>query len=93
MRKKILDELVAYLKENGAVRILLFGSQATGKAKPESDVDLIVRFNEPKGLFELVRIELEASKRIRKKVDLQTEAAIHPLISDRDYRESKVLVG
>jgi len=93
MRKQLLDELVAYLKQNGAVRILLFGSQATGKAKSKSDVDLVVRFKEPIGLLRLVHLELEASEKIGKKVDLQTEGSIHPYIVDRVYREAKVLLG
>ncbi len=91
--QKIIEKLVEYLKSNGAVRILLFGSQATGKAKAKSDVDIIVRFKSPKSLFDLVHIEMEASEKIGKKVDLITEKGLDPLISESVYREAKVLYG
>ncbi len=93
LSKKILERLVDYLKTTGAERILLFGSQARGEAKPKSDVDIVVRFKKPKSLLQLVHIELEASEKIGKKVDLLTEKSVHPYVAERVYREAKVLYG
>ena len=50
----ILDSLrenLNYLRDNYRVqRVALFGSFVTGKATPESDIDLMIEFQEPIGL-------------------------------------------
>jgi len=38
--KKEIEKAVAILKEFGATEVYLFGSWATGKAHPDSDLDL-----------------------------------------------------
>ena len=53
----------------------LFGSTARGEARDDSDVDLLVRFDDKShiGLFELDRIQREFEMRFGKKVDLVTK--------------------
>ena len=53
----------------------LFGSTARGEAREDSDVDLLVRFDDQSqvGLFELDQIQREFEKRYGKKVDLVTK--------------------
>lgn len=93
MPEKMLQKLVDFLKSQGASKIILFGSYASGKQKKTSDVDVIVRFKEPKSLFDLAGIEIEASDHVGKKVDLLTEGSISPYFRESIYRTSKVLFG
>jgi uncharacterized protein len=51
--------------------IAVFGSMARGVAKPESDIDLIVRFSNRKSLLSVVRLERELSEAMGRKVDLR----------------------
>ncbi len=37
----------------------LFGSRARGEERADSDVDILVRFNKQKGLFEMVDLDLQ----------------------------------
>lgn len=83
VRKKIMERL----KNEGAVYIAIFGSYLRGEETPESDIDVLVRFSEPKGLLELVKIQRELSESIGKKVDLVTEGSLSPLIRDEIQRE------
>ncbi len=69
----------------------MFGSFARGEDRPDSDVDLLVRFSRPKGLLELVAIEEELAALFGKKVDLLTEAALSPYLRDAILRETVVL--
>ena len=48
----------------------------------ESDVDLLVRFNQPKSLFGIVGLEIELSEILGRKVDLVTERALCPHIKE-----------
>jgi predicted nucleotidyltransferase len=53
----------------------MFGSMARGEAKIDSDVDLLVRFddNNKIGLFELDDMQREFERRYGRKVDLVTK--------------------
>jgi predicted nucleotidyltransferase len=48
--RNALEALRAWAARTNSVRELwLFGSRATGKARPDSDVDLVIRLMPPKG--------------------------------------------
>ena len=53
----------------------LFGSMARGEAKEDSDVDLLVRFddNTKIGLFELDQVQRDLEMRFGRRVDLVTK--------------------
>ena len=68
-----------------------FGSVARGEDRPDSDLDLLVRFRRPKSLLELVRIEREMSEELGRRVDLVTEASLSPYLRERVLRQATVL--
>ncbi len=82
--KKII---VPILKKNDVVQAGIFGSYAHGKQKKKSDVDILIQYNKSKSLFDLVRLEAELEKKLKKKVDLLTYKSIHPLIKERVLNE------
>ena len=78
-------------RTNDAVMVAIFGSLARGKAGPQSDIDLLLRFSKRKSLLTLVRLERELSAELDRKVDLLTEAAISPYLRERIMQELRVL--
>lgn len=59
-RQEVLDRLAARkgeLRELGVVSLSLFGSVARDEATEKSDVDLLVEFDRPVGLFHFVRVK------------------------------------
>jgi predicted nucleotidyltransferase len=56
---EIKKKIISVLTGHGAVKISIFGSFARGEERPESDIDIIVRFEHPKSLLQLIRIEEE----------------------------------
>jgi predicted nucleotidyltransferase len=89
LRDKILPVLLPY----GVKRIALFGSVVRGEETSESDIDILVEFEEPRkkppGLFKWVELEEELSKRLGRKVDMGSK--LKPRI--RPYVEKDMVIG
>lgn len=79
------------MENEGIVRAAIFGSQATGEAKKDSDVDLLVEFVGRKSLFDLVGLKIKLEKILQKKVDLLTYKSIHPLLKNIILNEQKII--
>jgi len=69
--------------------IAVFGSYARGEEKPDSDLDLLVRFGKKLTLFDLIGLEQDLTDALGIKVDLVTENALSPLIRDFVYKDLK----
>ena len=74
----------------GVVRLSLFGSFARGEAGEDSDVDLLVEFNRPVGLFEFVLLQRQLADIVGHRVDLVTPAALKPQLRERILNEAVV---
>jgi predicted nucleotidyltransferase len=71
------------LKKFGVHSISIFGSVARDKARKQSDIDLLVEFEKPVGLFEFARLKLYLQELLGRKVDLVTPEALR-----KEFRES-----
>lgn len=85
-------ELARLCREYGVVYAGLFGSQARGEASPESDVDVLVRFEDGQRLIDLARIEREMGEALGCSVDLVTENALSPYLRDQVVADLEVIV-
>jgi uncharacterized protein len=77
--------------ETNVKRLGVFGSVARGDENEKSDVDLIVQFRNPIGMFELMDFEERAEKALGRPVDIGTEAGLHPLIRDNVNKDLKII--
>ena len=68
------DKLVEFCKKNYIRKLSIFGSAISGQLGPDSDIDLLVEFEEghTPGLFTIVRMEMELTEVLGRKVDLRT---------------------
>ena len=75
MSTSLLDKtkLARLCREHGVVFAGLFGSRARGEASPDSDVDVLVRFDERRSLIDQARVEREIGEAMGRSVDLVTE--------------------
>jgi|SRR5579859_4480940 len=60
----------------------IFGSVASGKNTETSDVDMLVEFSQPIGMFKFIELEEYLSKILGKRVDLATPKALKSTIKD-----------
>jgi len=82
--KRCKDEIE---KEFKAEIIGIFGSYVRGEEKPESDVDVLVRFKEGATLFDLVGLAEFLEEQIGVKVDVVSERAIKPELKEQILKE------
>jgi predicted nucleotidyltransferase len=93
IKKEIRESIVTILRKYDAERIAIFGSYARGEAGKKSDIDILVRFAQPKSLIQLVQIEDEIAKAVKTPVDLVTEKSVSPYLSSSIHRDEVVIYG
>lgn len=86
--KNSIDNRLNYLRETYNIKELgVFGSVVRGQNVESSDIDLLVEFSEPIGLFKFIELENYLSKLLGKKVDLVTKKALKSAIREDVLRE------
>jgi predicted nucleotidyltransferase len=78
-------------RKYGVSSLAIFGSQARGEARPNSDIDMLVSFSDRVSLLTMVALERELTDLLGRQVDLQTEAALSPYLRDRILQERQVI--
>ncbi|MCX6689916.1 MAG: nucleotidyltransferase family protein [Methanoregula sp.] len=68
-------------------KIGIFGSYSKECQTQESDLDLVVEFDQPIGMFAFVHLKNRIAERLGIRVDLVTPAGLHPLIRDQVMHE------
>ena len=66
-----------FVKEIG-----IFGSVVRGEQHPDSDIDILVDFKNPIGIFDFIRLEDHLSKLLGSKVDLVTKTGLKSVIKN-----------
>jgi len=86
--KKILTGQREELRLKYKVKeIGIFGSFVRGEQNKRSDIDILVEFDEPVGLFEFMDLEEYLGKLLGARVDLVSRGALKPRIGERILKE------
>lgn len=83
----IKEKIIPILKRHNAVKAGLFGSLATGKERPDSDVDILVELKDDVSLLDYIGIKLELEEALGRKVDLVEYGTLKPLLKDKILRQ------
>ena len=76
------------LKDKFKVKTIgVFGSYVRGEQKLSSDLDVLVEFDEPVGLFEFMKLENYLSDLLGVKVDLVSKKALKTHIGEHIVQE------
>jgi len=86
--KETLKKHKGELRERFRVKeIGVFGSYVKGEQKKVSDIDILVEFEEPIGLFDFMDLEENLSTLLGTKVDLVSKKALKPRIGEHILKE------
>lgn len=89
----IKKKALPILKKHSVKRAAIFGSFATGTAKPRSDIDFLIEYKgKTKSLFDLVDLKLDLEESLNRKVDVITYNSIYWRIRDRILGEQVVIL-
>ena len=87
--EKLLKENKAVLKKEFNVKTIgVFGSFTRGEETTESDLDILVEFTRPIGLFEFIKLKRFLSDLLKVNVDLVMKKALKPRIGKRILKEA-----
>ena len=91
------DEVVSILrKHEGMLRdycvaeLYVFGSVVRGEDRPDSDIDILVKFADDAevGLFAMARLQRRLSEVLGRPVDLVTRDELHEALKDQILKEA-----
>jgi predicted nucleotidyltransferase len=86
--KEIVAQHKEELKQDYFIgEIGVFGSYSRGQQRKSSDIDILVEFEKPVGLFKFLKLETYLSNLLGTKVDLVTKPALKPRIGERILQE------
>jgi predicted nucleotidyltransferase len=75
------------LKTYNVNRLGIFGSYARGEQQQDSDLDVLIDYEDPPSLVTLIELEYYLSEIIGVKVDLVTTKGIKPQLKDYILKE------
>jgi predicted nucleotidyltransferase len=70
------EQVMAIAARHHASRVRLFGSAARGEDRPDSDIDLLVDFDQDSSLFDLMRMARELEALFGRAVDVVSAAGL-----------------
>ena len=85
---KLIAENRNELNHFGVASISIFGSIARGDARPDSDIDVLVEFSRPVGMFEFIDLKEYLESILNQKVDLATQESLKHQLRDQILKEA-----
>ncbi|MBN1620838.1 nucleotidyltransferase family protein [candidate division WOR-3 bacterium] len=89
--EQIKAKIKPVLRKHGVIRAALFGSTARNQNNDNSDIDVLVQFEEGKSLLDLIGLKFELEKTFESKIDLLTYDSVHPKLKDSIYQEQVLI--
>ena len=86
------SKLTEFCKKNHISKLSVFGSAIRDELQPDSDIDLLVEFEESHvpGLFSIIKMEMELTEILGRKVDLRTPEDLSRYFRDEVIRNAKL---
>lgn len=74
-----------------ARRVRVFGSAGRGDDREDSDIDLLVDFDDDATLFDVFALQDDLEGLLHHRVEIATPGGLHPMIRERVLQEAKAL--
>lgn len=91
--EELQTKVAPILRESGVEYAAVFGSTARGLARPDSDIDILVRFDRDVSLLDHIGLAQTLEDLLRQKVDLITEQSLSKYAAPNVKKDLKVLYG
>lgn len=88
-----IDIIIQTMLPFKPTKIGVFGSYARNEATENSDIDILYSFDSKYSLFDLVGLQVQLEKILKKEVDLVEFTAIHPKLKQHILSDLKIVYG
>jgi predicted nucleotidyltransferase len=85
------EELLSLARRRGVTSVRVFGSMPHGGEREDSGVDLLVTLAPGTSALALGGLLLDAQELLGRRVDVVTEASLHPALRDRVLADAVAL--
>jgi len=85
------DAVLRVAEAHGATQVRLIGSVARDEARPDSDIDLLVKWREVTSLLDQAALKLELESLLGRRVDIASDGWLKPSIRESVYRDATPL--
>ena len=86
--RRLRDEIYRIAGKHNAEKVFVFGSCARNTETPDSDIDLLIEFNQTATLFDQLDIQNEVCSLLNCKVDVVSKRGLHPYLRRRVLEEA-----
>ncbi|MEK7541139.1 MAG: nucleotidyltransferase family protein [Patescibacteria group bacterium] len=91
--EEIKNKISPILRKNGVKKAAIFGSYASGEQTKKSDIDILIKYKyDDKSYFDLIGLQLELEKILKKKVDLLTYGSVHRRLKKEIFGSKKEIL-
>ncbi len=89
----MIETIREYFKTQPVLKAWIFGSYARGEETPESDVDILVVFDDskPVGLMKIANMYVNLKKLLQREIDLVEEGTLLPFAVESANRDKKLI--
>lgn len=92
-KEEIHSIIKQYLEQYPISKIGVFGSFARNEHDHDSDIDILVTYDEPVNLLTLARMHRELSELLGREVDIVSEKYLHPRIKAAVERDLEIIAA
>jgi predicted nucleotidyltransferase len=85
------ETILSIARQHGAFNVRVFGSVARGDATPESDVDLLVKFEPHRSLLDQIKLQQALEDLLGCRVEVISEDGLYWLLRRRILKEAQPL--
>lgn len=84
--------LMEFCKKNHVRKLSVFGSAVRDQLQADSDIDILVEFEQEHtpGFFSIIKMEIELSEALGRKVDLRTPEDLSQYFRDEVVKNAKI---
>ena len=91
--EEVKRKITPILKKAGVQYAGVFGSIARGEVRPDSDVDILVKFIGPATFVSYLQLDENLRSKLGRDIDLVTEGAVNKFMRPYIERDLKLIYG